>query len=141
MTHLIVNYIELDIKIIIHNYMVMNDVSLNNVFSALSDPTRRGMLAQLALGETNVGSLAEKYDISQPAISKHLRVLERAGLITRTKLGRENIVRVDPRPIDDVTTWIGRYAQFWRLQFDDVEQYLQARKGGNTKGGLGDNGY
>ena len=70
----------------------MNEMKLNTVFSALADPTRRGMLAQLAAGETNVHTLAEKYDISQPAISKHLRVLERAGLITRTKKGRENSV-------------------------------------------------
>lgn len=106
----------------------MNEVSLNQVFSALSDPTRRGMLAQLAEGEANVRSLAQRYEMSQPAISKHLRVLESAGLITRTKRGRENIVRVDPRPIEDARTWIGYYARFWRQQFDDVEQYLQAKK-------------
>lgn len=86
------------------------------------------MLAQLAEGEANVRSLAQRYEMSQPAISKHLRVLEGAGLITRTKRGRENIVRVDPRPIEDARTWIGCYAQFWRQQFDDVEQYLQAKK-------------
>ncbi|MEO1242101.1 MAG: metalloregulator ArsR/SmtB family transcription factor [Pseudomonadota bacterium] len=113
--------------------MVMNEASLNQVFSALSDPTRRGMLAQLAEGEANVRSLAQRYEMSQPAISKHLRVLESAGLITRTKRGRENIVRVDPRPIEDARTWIGYYARFWRQQFDDVEQYLQAKRTAKKK--------
>lgn len=111
----------------------MNEASLNQVFSALSDPTRRGMLAQLAEGEANVRSLAQRYEMSQPAISKHLRVLESAGLITRTKRGRENIVRVDPRPIEDARTWIGYYARFWRQQFDDVEQYLQAKRTAKKK--------
>ena len=111
--------------------MVMNEASLNKVFSALADPTRRGMLAQLADGASNVRSLAEHYEMSQPAISKHLRVLEGAGLITRTKHGRENIVRVDPTPIEEANTWIDCYARFWRRQFDDVDQYLRAS--GKTK--------
>ena len=102
----------------------MNNHDLDFVFAALSDSTRRGMLAQLARGESNVSSLAEEYEISQPAISKHLRVLERANLITREKRGRENIVRVDPRPIEDAQKWIALYSKFWRLQFDAVEDYL-----------------
>lgn len=108
--------------------MVMNEESLNHIFSALSDPTRRGMLAHLAKGESNVRALTDLYQVSQPAISKHLRILERAGLVSRTKNGRESIVRVDPRPIDDITTWIGLYAQFWKLQFDEVEHYLLTKK-------------
>ncbi len=106
----------------------MNNENLDRIFAALSDPTRRGMLAQLASGEANVGTLAERYDISQPAVSKHLRVLERAGLVSRTRQGRESIVRVDPRPIEQASTWIGRYARFWRLQFDAVGSYLEAQK-------------
>ena len=108
--------------------MVMNRANLDDVFSALSDSTRRGMLAQLSNGATNVGSLAKRYDISQPAISKHLRVLERAKLINRTKRGRENIVQVNPKPIEEAATWIEHYARFWRIQFDAVEDYLLARK-------------
>ena len=100
---------------------------LDLVFSALSDPTRRGMLEQLAAGETNVGTLAEPYEISQPAASKHLRVLERAGLIRRTRQGREHRIKVDPRPIEEASTWIGQYARFWKRQFDAVDAYLQAR--------------
>ncbi len=106
----------------------MNKNQLDHVFSALSDPTRRGMLAQLANGEANISDLATRYDMSQPAISKHVRTLERAGLITRTKRGREYLLRVDPRPMDEATGWIERYARFWRVQFDEVEQYLKNNK-------------
>ncbi len=105
----------------------MNKSRLDLVFSALSDPTRRGMLERLAQGETNVSTLAAPHDMSQPAVSKHLRVLERAGLIQRTRQGREHRIRVDPRPIDEASTWIGRYARFWRRQFDAVDAYLKAR--------------
>ena len=104
----------------------MNNEQLSTVFSALSDSTRRGMLSQLADGEANVRTLAERYEISQPAISKHLRVLERAGLITRTKRGRENIVKANPRPMEDAADWIRIYAKYWRMHFDAVESYLTA---------------
>lgn len=100
------------------------DLSL--IFGALSDPTRRGMLERLAEGETNVRTLAEPCEMSQPAVSKHLRVLERAGLIRRSKRGREHHIRVDPRPIEEAATWIGHYARLWQQQFDAVEQYLAA---------------
>lgn len=105
----------------------MRQSQLDLVFSALADPTRRGMLEQLAGGETNVGTLAEPHDMSQPAVSKHLRVLERAGLIRRTRRGREHRIRVDPRPIEEASTWIGHYARFWKKQFDAVDAYLKAR--------------
>ena len=106
----------------------MNTEKLSAVFSALSDPTRRGMLAQLAHGESNVRALTERYSISQPAVSKHLRVLERAGLITRTKSGRESIIRIDPTPLDGVTNWIDHYTRHWQGQFDAVDTYLNAKK-------------
>lgn len=105
----------------------MRTAQLDLVFSALADPTRRGMLERLADGETNVGTLAEPYDMSQPAVSKHLRVLERAGLIQRTRHGREHRIRVDPRPIEAASTWIERYARFWTEQFDAVDTFLKAR--------------
>ena len=101
---------------------------LDRVFGALSDPTRRGILEQLSRGETNVGTLAAPYDISQPAVSKHLRVLERAGLIRRTKRGREQHIRVDPRPIEEARSWIAAYARFWQQQFDAVDAYLQQQQ-------------
>lgn len=105
----------------------MRRSQLDLVFSALADPTRRGMLERLADGETNVGTLGAPHDMSQPAVSKHLRVLERAGLIQRTRQGREHRIRVDPRPIEAARTWIGHYARFWQQQFDAVDAYLQAR--------------
>ena len=109
----------------INNLLVMNSDTLNHVFSALADPTRRGMLSQLAEGQSNVRSLAEHYRISQPAISKHLRVLERAGLITKAKKGRESIVKANPQPMEDAASWIGVYARYWHAHFDAVEDYLE----------------
>ncbi|TDF35167.1 ArsR family transcriptional regulator [Alteromonadaceae bacterium M269] len=102
----------------------MNKNQLDLVFSALSDSTRRGMLAQLAQGEANISQLAKQYEMSQPAISKHLRVLDKAGLIQKKKKGREFIIRVNPEPIEEAQTWIGYYARFWKQQFDAVEEYL-----------------
>jgi len=104
----------------------MNNTQLDLIFSALSDSTRRGILEELSQGETNVRSLVDQYNISQPAISKHLRVLEQSGLITRTKRGRENIVRIDPRPIEGAVDWVNLYSQFWRTQFDAVDEYLES---------------
>ncbi|MCG8415634.1 MAG: metalloregulator ArsR/SmtB family transcription factor [Pseudomonadales bacterium] len=112
----------------------MNSAQLDLIFSALSDPTRRGILAELSQGESNVRSLVDHYNMSQPAISKHLRVLEQSGLISRTKRGRENIVRIDPRPIEGAIDWVKHYSQFWRMQFDAVEEYLQDKKDINTRG-------
>ncbi len=86
------------------------------------------MLERLAIGEANVQTLAKPYDMSQPAASKHLRVLERAGLIQRTRKGREFRIKLDPRPIEDASNWIGRYAKFWTQQFDAVGEYLKAQK-------------
>ena len=102
----------------------MNNAQLDLIFGALSDSTRRGMLAQLAHGETNVTTLASPYQISQPAISKHLRVLERAGLIEKTKQGRETLIKAKAKPAEDARDWINYYAQFWKDQFDAVEDYL-----------------
>ncbi len=106
--------------------MQTNDLDL--VFQALSDATRRGMLAKLAEGETNVSTLAAPFDLSQPAISKHVRVLERAGLIEKEKRGRENFIRVKAGPLDEAGGWIARYAEFWRAQFDAVDDYLKQTK-------------
>ncbi|MEM1262487.1 MAG: metalloregulator ArsR/SmtB family transcription factor [Pseudomonadota bacterium] len=106
----------------------MNNDGLSAVFSALSDDTRRHMITQLAGHEHNVRALTEKYAISQPAISKHLRILEKAGLVTRTKSGRETIVRIEPAPLKQVTDWIDFYTRHWQDQFDAVDAYLSKRK-------------
>ncbi len=103
----------------------MNQNQLDLVFGALSDATRRGMLAQLSGGVCNVSSLAKPYAMSQPAVSKHLRVLERAGLIERTRHGRENFVRVNAKAAQEASNWITHYTKFWKAQFDAVEDYLQ----------------
>ncbi len=109
--------------------MVINDAQLDLAFGALSDATRRGMLRQLSQGEANVSTLAQPYEMSQPAISKHVRVLEKAGLIEREKRGREQIVRIKPETAKQAADWITYYLRFWTQQFDEVEQYLQRKKG------------
>ena len=103
----------------------MNNPQLDQIFGALSDATRRGMLAQLSQGETNITALAAPYKISQPAISKHVRVLEKAGLIKRTKRGREHVIQANPTAAEQARDWIDYYAQFWKEQFEDVEAYLK----------------
>ncbi len=103
----------------------MNQQDLDLTFGALADATRRGMLVQLSQGESNVSALAEPYNISQPAISKHLRVLEKAGLIERRRQGREQIVRVKPERAAAAADWLAYYTQFWKQQFDAVENYLK----------------
>jgi DNA-binding transcriptional ArsR family regulator len=101
-----------------------SSTALDATFGALSDATRRGILAQLALGETSVSELAAPYDMSLPAVSKHLRVLEGAGLIQRHKDGRVYRCRLAPEPMKGAGEWIAYYRQFWERQFDALEQYL-----------------
>ncbi len=108
--------------------MVINAKHLDLTFGALADSTRRGMLLQLIGGEKNVSALVEAHDISQPAISKHLRVLERAGLIERRREGRQQMIRLLPEKAEEAANWITYYTQFWKKQFDDVEAYLEKAK-------------
>ncbi len=103
----------------------MNQDHLDLVFGALSDATRRGILAQLSAGETNVSALAAPYQMSQPAVSKHLRVLEKAGLIRRERRGRENFVAVNTVRAEEARDWIAHYTQFWKQQFDAVDDYIK----------------
>ncbi len=98
---------------------------LDLLFSALSDPTRRSILAQLAKGEATVGDLARPFSVSLPAISKHLRVLERAGLLERRIEGRVHRCRLQPRPLKDAVDWLAEYRQFWERQLDSLEAYLE----------------
>jgi DNA-binding transcriptional ArsR family regulator len=99
---------------------------LDATFAALSDATRRGILARLAQGEASVSDLAAPYDISLPAVSKHLRVLERAKLIARRKEGRVNRCRLVAEPMKDAAKWIERYRQLWEEQFDALARSLKA---------------
>jgi DNA-binding transcriptional ArsR family regulator len=104
---------------------------LSSTFSALADPTRRAILARLALGETSVGELAEPFDMSGPAVSKHLKVLERAGLITRGREAQWRPCKLEAAALKDIDDWLERYRQFWEQRFDQLDDYLkelQAKK-------------
>ncbi len=98
---------------------------LSATFSALADPTRRAILARLASGETSVKELAQPFDMSLPAISKHLKVLEGAGLITKGKEAQWRPCRLNAEPLKDVMDWVERYRQFWEESFDRLDDYLQ----------------
>jgi DNA-binding transcriptional ArsR family regulator len=104
---------------------------LSTTLYALADPTRRAILARLALGETNVGELAEPFDMTLPAISKHLKVLERAGLIARGREAQRRPCRLEAAPLREVSEWVTAYRQFWEQRLDRLEAYLQKaqRKG------------
>ena len=103
----------------------MVKLSLDNAFAALSDPTRRAILARLALGETAVSELAKPFDMSLPAISKHLKVLERAGLIARGREAQRRPCRIEPRALKDIDDWLGNYRRFFDESFDRLDAYLK----------------
>jgi DNA-binding transcriptional ArsR family regulator len=98
--------------------------SLGNTFAALADPTRRAILARLRQGEAPVTVLAEPFDISLPAISRHLKVLERAGLIARSRDAKWRPCRLDAAPIKEVATWADGYRQFWEARFAKLDELL-----------------
>lgn len=98
---------------------------LSATFAALADPTRRAILARLALGETSVSELAKPFDISGPAISKHLKVLERAGLIARGREAQWRPCRIEPNALKDVDKWLERYRRFWEERIDRLDDYLR----------------
>lgn len=98
---------------------------LSATFSALADPTRRAILARLASGEASVTELAEPFDMSMPAISKHLKVLERAGLIVRGRDAQWRPCRLDAGPLKEVANWVGYYRKFWEESFDRLDEYLR----------------
>jgi DNA-binding transcriptional ArsR family regulator len=97
---------------------------LSTTFAALADPTRRAILARLASGEASVTQLAEPFEMSLPAISKHLKVLERAGLIARGREAQWRPCRLEARPLKDVSDWVQHYRQFWEQSFDRLDAYL-----------------
>lgn len=98
---------------------------LSATFSALADPTRRAILARLALGETSVKELAEPFEMSAPAISKHLKVLESAGLISRGRDAQWRPCRLEPQALKSVDDWLERYRKLWEERFDRLEEYLR----------------
>ena len=106
---------------------------LSTTFAALADPTRRAILARLVSGERSVTELAEPFKMSLPAVSKHLRVLERAGLIARRKEAQRRPCRLDAGPLKDVATWAERYRHMWEQRLDRLDQYLQRMKAKEEK--------
>jgi DNA-binding transcriptional ArsR family regulator len=97
---------------------------LDQVFAALADPTRRAILARLTRGEASVGELAEPFEISAPAISKHLKVLESAGLITRERDWRIHRLHLEAEPLREAMEWIVSYGRFWDAQLDSLERFV-----------------
>lgn len=98
---------------------------LSIIFAALADPTRRAILARLASGETSVTDLAEPFEMSLPAVSKHLKVLENAGLIARGRDAQWRPCRIDAAPLKEVSDWADRYRHFWDESFDRLDDYLK----------------
>jgi len=101
---------------------------LDTTFAALADPTRRAILARLALGEASVMELAEPFAMSQPAISKHLKVLERAGLVSRRRDAQRRPVRLEARPMAAASEWLERYREFWEARFQRLDVLLEEMK-------------
>ena len=102
----------------------MND-QITSTFAALADPTRRAILARLSLGETSVTELAAPFEMSMPAVSRHLKVLERAGLISRGREAQWRPCKLNPKPLKEAAEWLEEYRQFWEQRFDRLEEYLK----------------
>lgn len=107
---------------------------LSETFGALADPTRRAILARLALGEASVTELASPFAMSMPAISKHLKVLERAGLIARGREAQWRPCRLQAGPLQDIAGWVEHYRRFWEDSFDRLDEYLLQLKKQASKG-------
>ena len=101
---------------------------LDAIFAALADATRRAILARLAAGEASVNELAEPFEMSQPAVSKHLRVLERAGLISRSRDAQRRPCRLEAKPLAEADEWLERYREFWEASFGRLDSLLEEMK-------------
>ena len=106
---------------------------LSSTFAALADPTRRAILARLALGETSVTELAKPFEMSMPAVSKHLKVLERAGLIARGREAQWRPCRLEAGPLKEAASWIEEYRRFWEQSLDRLDTYLREIQAARTK--------
>jgi DNA-binding transcriptional ArsR family regulator len=109
--------------------------ALTTTFAALADPTRRAILARLASGEASVTELAEPFAMSMPAVSKHLKVLERAGLIARGREAQWRPCRLDAAPLQNVASWVEEYRRFWEQSFNRLDDYLRELKNKEKKHG------
>src|ERR671919_1846693 len=110
---------------------------LDRTFGALADPTRRAILARLAAGEASVTELAAPFEMSLPAVSKHLKVLERAGLIARGRERQWRPARLEPRPLKEAAEWTERYRRFWEESYDRLDEYLEELQGRGKERGDG----
>jgi len=110
----------------IFNHMV--EKRLDATFRALADPTRRGMLAKLALGEKSIGELAEPFAMSFAGASKHVKVLEDAGLISRRKAGRTHLISIEARPLEEAERWLRQWEKFWSRRLDRLEALIERDK-------------
>lgn len=108
------------------------EARLDRTFAALADPTRRAILRRLAAGEANVTELVEPSGFAQPTISRHLKVLERAGLVSRGREGQFRPVRLEAAPLKTVATWIGDYQRFWEQSLDQLEIYVKTLQAKET---------
>jgi DNA-binding transcriptional ArsR family regulator len=106
---------------------------LSLTFGALADPTRRAILARLVLGEADVSELMKPFDLSQPAISKHLNVLERAGLVIRGRDAQRRPRKLEARPLAEATEWLERYREYWKASFDRLDGLLRELKATEKK--------
>lgn len=107
---------------------------LDMTFHALADPTRRGMLASLALGEKSIGELGEPFEMTFAGASKHVKVLEDAGLVGRRKVGRTHIIRLEAKPLEEAERWLRQWEKFWTLRLDRLEALIQQDKKENDNG-------
>src|ERR1700761_3132350 len=103
----------------------MTSDPLSSTFAALADPTRRAILARLASGETTVKELSEPFTLTQPAITKHLKVLEHAGLISRSRSAQTRPAKLDPAALQQASAWLDEYRRFWEESFDRLDAYLK----------------
>jgi DNA-binding transcriptional ArsR family regulator len=101
---------------------------LDTTFHALADPTRRGMLASLALGEKSIGELAEPFEMSFAGASKHVKVLEEAGLIARRKVGRMHLINIEAKPLEEAERWLRQWEKFWAVRLDRLEALIERDK-------------
>ena len=114
-------------------YGQMTPARLNATFAALADPTRRAILARLASGEASVAELAKPFKMSQPAISKHLKVLEKAGLVSRGQDAQRRPRRLEAKPLAEANEWLERYREYWEGNFQQLDALLEEMKAGQKK--------
>ena len=113
----------------------MVEIELDTIFHALADPTRRGMLASLALGEKSIGELAEPFAMSFAGASKHVKVLEEAGLVARRKVGRTQLISINAGPLEEAERWLRQWEKFWNVRLDRLEALIERDKNKENSNG------